>query len=188
MRPEIREETFESLSEYAKIPISYEATSKLNLYLRDGVFELEDFDVPFFSKNYDALPENDPTYWPEQFNTARWGLLAAYDEAGTRVGGAALAYGSMEVDMLEDRSDLAVLWDLRVAVQARGLGVGKALWRAAEAWARKRGCIELKVETQHDNVRASRFYHRRGCELVAVDRQAYPEQPDEVQLLWYKTL
>ncbi len=188
MRIEIREESFDNLADYARIPISYSATAKLNLHLNNGVFELEDLEVPFFSKDYDALPENDPTFWPEQFNTTRWGLLAAYDPAGERVGGAALAYGSMEVDMLEGRSDLAVLWDLRVADAARGNGVGKSLWAAAEAWARKRGCIELKVETQHDNVRACRFYHGRGCELVAVDRQAYPEQPDEVQLLWYKTL
>ena len=36
------------------------------------------------------------------------------------------------VDMLEGRDDLAVLWDLHVAEDARGLGIGTQLWTAAE--------------------------------------------------------
>ena len=46
----------------------------------------------------------------------------------------------------------------------------------------------LKVETQHVNVAACRFYGRRGCTLGAVHRDAYPSLPDEIQLLWYKPL
>lgn len=183
----IQEESFDSLGPYATISIAYEASKKLDLRLRAGVFELEEVEVAPFRKDYDALPENDPTYWPSQFDTTRWGLLAAYVD-GQRAGGAALAFGTEGVDMLEGRDDLAVLWDLRVDRAFRGQGVGRKLWAAAEAWARKRDCSELKVETQHDNAVASRFYEARGCELVAVDRAAYPEQPDEVQLIWYKSL
>ena len=49
-------------------------------------------------------------------------------------------------------------------------------------------CRELKVETQNINVRACRFYARLGCELRVVRAGAYPQFPEEVQLLWYKTL
>jgi ribosomal protein S18 acetylase RimI-like enzyme len=90
--------------------------------------------------------------------------------------------------MLEGRDDLAVLWDLRVAPEARGRGVGSALFREVEAWARTRGCRELKVETQNVNVAACRFYAHMGCSLGALNSHAYPEVPDEVQLLWYRSL
>ena len=42
------------------------------------------------------------------------------------------------------------------------------------------------VETQNVNVRACRFYARQGFALGAVNRDAYPDLPDEVLLLWYK--
>ena len=35
---------------------------------------------------------------------------------------------------------------------------------------------------------ACRFYAKQGCELAAIHRFAYPELPNEVQLLWYKDL
>ena len=37
-------------------------------------------------------------------------------------------------------------------------------------------------------VRACRFYERQGCQLRAIDRAAYAELPDEIQLFWYKDL
>ena len=46
----------------------------------------------------------------------------------------------------------------------------------------------MEVETQNINVSACRFYARQGCVLSAVNRFAYPELPDEVQLIWRKDL
>lgn len=57
-----------------------------------------------------------------------------------------------------------------------------------EAWAAARGCRQLKIETQNVNVPACRFYARQGCVLGAINRFAYREFPDEVQLLWYKAI
>jgi hypothetical protein len=45
-----------------------------------------------------------------------------------------------------------------------------------------------KVETQKIDARACGFYARHGCQLRAVHRAAYPELPEEIQLLWYKDL
>jgi hypothetical protein len=55
-------------------------------------------------------------------------------------------------------------------------------------WARARGCLHLKVETQNINMAACRFYEQEGCVLRTVQRGAYPELPEEVQLLWFKDL
>jgi GNAT superfamily N-acetyltransferase len=90
--------------------------------------------------------------------------------------------------MLEGRRDLSVLWDIRVAPDARGKGVGSALFQRVEAWGQANGCRQLKVETQNINVRACALYARNGCELRAVHHGAYPELPEEIQLLWYKDL
>jgi ribosomal protein S18 acetylase RimI-like enzyme len=90
--------------------------------------------------------------------------------------------------MLGGRDDIAVLWDIRVSPEARGAGLGSALFQATAGWAVARGCEWLKVEPQNVNVAACRFYQKMGCTLGAIDRFAYPDLPGEVQLLWWKAL
>jgi hypothetical protein len=46
----------------------------------------------------------------------------------------------------------------------------------------------MKIETQNINVPACRFYAKHGFILGAVNRFAYPELPDEVELIWCKEL
>lgn len=60
-----------------------------------------------------------------------------------------IAFNTTGVTMLDDRRDLAVLWDIRVAA-----------------------C----------------FCQRQGCVLGGIRRFAYPQFPQEIQLLWYKDL
>lgn len=187
MRVEVSEEPITSLARYAAVPIAFEVTAVFDVGNSRGGYSLAEraIDAPYV-KDYDAHGE-DPARWPALFDVSNWGLLAARAE-GRRVGGAAVAFDTPGLDMLEGRRDLAVLWDIRVSPEARGLGVGSALFRAAEDWARARGCRLLKVETQNINVAACRFYMRQGCLLGAVDRSAYPGLPDEIRLLWYKGL
>jgi GNAT superfamily N-acetyltransferase len=104
------------------------------------------------------------------------------------LGGAVVALRTPELPLLEGRSDLAALWDIRVAPDRRGCGLGAMLFRATEDWARARECVGLKVETQNVNVPACRFYQRQGCVLSSVQVGAYPSLPDEVQLIWSKIL
>jgi GNAT superfamily N-acetyltransferase len=188
---EIREESLTFLEEYARISIAFEVSRILELSLRDGGiggFELVDRPVaPASVRDYDAIPGNRPMDWGRRFDLSNWGLFSARLD-GECAGGAVVAFKTPGVLMLEDRRDLAVLWDLRVSPQARRRGVGAALFAAAEQWARERGCCTLKVETQNINVPACRFYASRGCTLGAIHRFAYPEHPEEVQLLWYKNL
>lgn len=190
MSVEITEESAAALSDYARVPIAFEVRHVLDVEERAGglgglTLSKRALAVPYV-KDYDATGGG-PERWPSLFDVSGWGFFAARSD-GRRVGGAAVAFGTDGVEMLEGRADLAVLWDLRVAPETRGRGGGAALFRAAEAWAAARGCRWLKVETQNVNVPACRFYRRMGCVLGGVHRFAYPELPDEVQLLWYKPL
>jgi GNAT superfamily N-acetyltransferase len=138
------------------------------------------------AKDYDSTSEG-PTAWPTSFDISNWAFFAAYAD-GQRAGGAVVAFRTPDVDMLEGRRDLAVLWDLRVAPEYRGGGIGAALIDAAEKWAAANGATALKVETQNINVSACRRYERSGFVLRRANFGAYPDYPHEVQLLWYKDL
>lgn len=188
---EIREEPASRLEEHARIPIAFEVDRVFDVRLREGGlagFDLVERPLPVpWRKDYDALPANRPVDWPRRFDVSRWALLSAW-VAGRRAGGAVVAWRTPAMSMLDGRGDLALLWDLRVAPELRRRGVGSALFAATERWAAARGCRQLKIETQSVNVPACRFYASRGCELGGVRRFAYPELPEEAQLLWYKAV
>jgi len=185
---EIIEETRGSgFSQYAAIPIRFTVASIFEVREEHGgTFELVEraVRVPYL-KDYDTIEQ--PELWAQRFDVSRWQVIGAYRQ-GTRVGSAVIAYGGTDVDLLEGRCDLAVLWDLRVSPEYRRQGIGKRLFDAAEVWAIANHCSELKVETQNTNVPACRFYAAQGCELRAVTRGAYTALPDEIQLLWCKRL
>jgi ribosomal protein S18 acetylase RimI-like enzyme len=142
--------------------------------------------VPY-EKDYDQLEP--PTRWARQWDLANWTILAAYeDEGNARLGGAILAHRTPGVHMLEGRDDLAVLWDIRVHPAVRRRGIGRQLFTAAVEVAQRRACRWLKIETQHTNVGACRFYARQGCQLRGIHPGVYAEFPEEVQLLWYYDL
>jgi GNAT superfamily N-acetyltransferase len=125
---------------------------------------------------------------PGCFDITRWGIFLAL-EGDQPVGGATVAYDTPDVYLLEGRRDLALLWDIRVASDRRGRGVGSALFHQAAAWAHARGCDWLKIETQNANVRACRFYLKQGCELGGIQRHAYAEPyAKDTMLLWYLDL
>ena len=191
MELEIREEPASQLGDHARVPIAFEVERVLEVRLREaGLAGFELIERPLatpYPKDYDALPGNHPTEWPRRFDVSSWVLLSAW-LAGRRVGGAVVAFRTPALSLLDGRSDLALLWDLRVALGVRRRGVGSALFAATEQWAAARGCRQLKVETQSINVPACRFYASRGCELGGVRRFAYPDLPEETQLLWYKDL
>lgn len=190
MRIDVGEEPLAALAEYAAISIAFEVRRVLEVAVIDGGlggFALAEraADVPYV-KDYDA-GDGGPARWAERFDLSNWGLLGARI-GGRLVGGAAVAFNTPGLMMLEGRRDLAVLWDIRVAPDVRGQGVGAALFRAAETWSAVRGCRQLKVETQNANIPACRFYARQGCVLGGIHRFAYPGLPHEVQLLWYRDL
>jgi GNAT superfamily N-acetyltransferase len=187
----VQEEPMSSLAEHAKVPIAFLVERVLDVSVTDrglGGIALREVPVAIpWEKNYDLIDGEGPPRWAERFDTANWCLIAAHD-GGRRLGGAVIAFDAPGVMLLEGRRDLAVLWDLRIRPEVRRSGIGTTVFRSTEAWARRRGCRTLKVETQTSNLPACRFYARMGCELIALDRNAYPGLPDETQLLWSKQL
>jgi ribosomal protein S18 acetylase RimI-like enzyme len=182
---DIIEETMSSLAAHAAIPIAFRVERVLDVTpSAEGFSTVERTLDSTYVKDYDVIEH--PRDWL-RFDTSKWGLLAAYSDR-QRVGGAIVALDTPGVDLLEGRSDLAVLWDIRVVPDRRGHGIGTALFRAAEAFAAARGCSDLKTETQNTNVPACRFYQRQGCVLRTVNRFSYPALPDEIQLIWMKSL
>jgi GNAT superfamily N-acetyltransferase len=187
MEIHITEETTSTLINYAKIPIRYDVREILDVEANgQGGFTLRGrrLDTPYL-KDYDSIKGEGPAQWMQRFDMSNWALFGAHVN-GLRVGGAAVAFKTPGLTLLEDREDLVVLWDIRVSPEKRGQGIGSALFQAAEAWAIARGCRQLKVETQNINAPACRFYEAQGCMIGRIQRFAYPEFPDEVQILWSK--
>ena len=187
----IVEEPLTRLAEHGHVPIAYEVRSRFRADQVNGglggIALVEEPVDPPYVKDDDQTSEEGPARWPARWlgrwDTSAWGLLAAFD-GSRRVGGALLARRTPNVNMLEGRDDLLVLWDLRVHPDHRGTGVGRKLFEAAVDWGRRHGCIEIKIETQNTNVPACRFYARQRCRLGAIISNAYAEFPDELQLIW----
>jgi GNAT superfamily N-acetyltransferase len=102
---------------------------------------------------------------------------------------AIVAFDTTGVNLLEERRDLSVLWDVRVCPEYRGAGI--ALFRHTAEWSRRHGCRQMKVETQNVNLPACRFYQRMGCRLGEIRRFGYagvPAVAHEVMLCWYLDL
>jgi GNAT superfamily N-acetyltransferase len=161
---EILDEPLSNLPEHGAIPIAFRVDSVLQALPPEGgmggtTLHEQIVDHPYV-KDYDAIKGEGPMRWLGRFDVTNWGLKAAYVD-GKRIGGAVIAYDTSNVDLLEHRTDLAVLWDLRVEPMMRRFGVGRSLFSAAEEWARERQCTQLQIETQNINVPACRFYLRR---------------------------
>jgi GNAT superfamily N-acetyltransferase len=190
VRVDLVEDPIAALAEYARVSIAFDIDTVFDVIESDGgpdqwTLAERQLDAPY-EKDYDRYPGEHPLEWPQRFDLSRWGMVAAYID-NRHVGGAMVAFGP-GTEALTDRADTAVLYDIRVQPDARGGGVGSALFEAAERWAVSRGARTLQIETQNTNVRSCRFYQRRGCTLGEVHRFAYPQLPDEIHLLWLKDL
>lgn len=184
---EIRVEPIGSLREHAEIPNAYLVDKILEVSVSDGglggiILQERVVDAPYI-KDYDAIKGEGPTRWPKRFDVTNWGLLAVY-EGETRVGGAVVAFKTPNLEMLGGDSGVAALWDIRIRPDVRRSGIGSFLFRAVRDWARVRGCTLIRIETQNVNLPACRFYAAMGCALESINRFAYPELPEEAQILW----
>jgi GNAT superfamily N-acetyltransferase len=181
------------LTEYARIPVAFEVQRVLRVESPGpgewGFRLVEEPVSQAYVKDYDASddPDGRVLNWPRRFDVSNWCFLMAHD-GNELVGAATVAFRTPAVHMLEDRSDLAVLWDLRVQPARRGQGIGTSLFQHAADWALSKGCRQLKVETQNTNVPACRFYALQGCTLGGINRFGYAARPavaHETMLLLY---
>jgi len=192
----IREVGPDELPRYATIPMCLTVNSVFRVQgIAAGLGGLalveEPVDHPY-GKCYDSgeLEDSQVLDWSRQFDVSHSGFFVALD--GDRpIGGAAVAIDTPAVHMLENRPDLAVLWDIRVHPDWWRRGIGSRLFRMAADWARGHDCVQLKIETQNINVPACRFYRSQGCELGGIHRFFYAGIPlvaHEVALFWYLQL
>lgn len=123
----------------------------------------------------------------ERFNLQNWKFYVAFDFEKP-VGGCIVATKTSQVNMLEKREDLAVLWDIRVIEEYKNQGIGKQLFLLARNFAKENGFKQLKVEAQNTNPHAVNFYHKQGMVLSCINEYAYSDYPNETQLLWYLNL
>jgi GNAT superfamily N-acetyltransferase len=180
-----------ALGEYVTIPSEFEVFRILDIEGENDdpkgfTLTERELEAPYL-KNYDDVDGEGPKNWAKRFDLSNWGIFLARMD-GEPIGGTVVAMKTSGLDLLEQRLDLAVLWDIRVSPQVRGQGVGTALFNAAEKWSQSAGCRELKIETQNINIPACGFYAKKGCVLKRVNRFAYRNCPSEIQLLWYKNI
>lgn len=173
------------LDAYSKVPISFQVDSVYKLRPTnsglDGV-EVVEVLVDSYVKGYDTDGDN-PSHLLEKFDMANWRIIVArvYDQI---VAGAIIAHDTDGINMLEGKSDLAVLWDIRVKPEYRGRKLGTRIMDEAKKWATNKTCNRLKIETQNTNVKACRFYAKQGAELTGYNRHYYYDHPDEIQFIW----
>jgi ribosomal protein S18 acetylase RimI-like enzyme len=128
--------------------------------------------------------------YEKRWNISGWAFFMAFDD-GRPVGGTTIVTRTDGINMLAGRSDLAVLWDIRVDDEYKHRGIGQALFDMAVRWSKAQGMSQLKIECQNNNVPACRFYHKQGAVLGAIDEYAYFNEPkcrNEVQFIWYLNL
>ena len=179
------------MEEYRSVPIRFEVKSVLEpVLVNNGLGGILLRETPVekpYIKDYDSYTET-PSDWPKKFDVSKWVFLLAMNGV-TVVGAAAVAFDTTGVFMLEARKDLAVLWDIRVRPEARGVGI--MLFRYTARWSCAQGCTQMKIETQNVNVPACRFYQRMGATLGEIHRFGYAavaEAAHEVMLCWYLDL
>jgi ribosomal protein S18 acetylase RimI-like enzyme len=185
---QVAEEPIETLAQQREVSIAFQYTKLYDVIESPDGFVLteQELATPRI-KDYDLVDDDDPTNWSERFDVSKWGFIVGRS-GGKRIAGAVIAYGHEGIEVLEDRDDLAVLWDLRIDPNFRNKGIGPKLFQAVEAWAVSRGCTELKIETQNTNIPACKFYARQGCSLRAANRDVYICLPEEIQMFWRKSL
>ena len=152
MKIEVAEASVAALSEYARVPIAFTVDRVLDVMSRaqsprEFVLSERRLEVPY-ERDYDAIAGEGPLQWERHFDLSKWALFVARLDDRI-VGGAAVAFDTPGVTILEGRRDLAVLWDIRVAPDMQHRGIGSALFPEVQTWAQRHGCRQIKIETQN---------------------------------------
>ncbi len=175
----------ELMYDYSKLSIAFDVQSVYQLErVNSGLkgIKFTEVNVKPYSKDYDSVTDNPGTLM-DGFNLSNWHVVSAFKD-DVRVGGALLAYDTKEINMLEGRDDLTVLWDIRIDKNFRHQGIGHQLVNACKVLSTELNCKRIKIETQNNNVKACQFYENQSAVLTSFTEHCYKEYPDEIQLIW----
>lgn len=185
---EIDESYFEK---YDSIPMLVHVRSVLALErIKNGFggILLKETPVEEYIKDLGGYEE--ATKYAEEFDITNWKFFMAFDNENP-IGAVTIASKTPNVNMLDNRDDISVLWDIRVDEKYKRQGVGTKLFNLAVEWSKSKGFKQMKIECQNNNVQACRFYYKHGAVLGKIDEYAYYDDVDaqgEVQLIWYLDL
>jgi len=186
---DVRREDARCLADYAAISPAFEvraAVSAPTLAIGEVRGALATRTVqPAYEKNYDRIPGNRPRDWPALFCVDRACFLGAYAD-GHRVSSAVVILDPNDAERLGADRHMALLWDLRVARDARRRGVEYALLTEVEVVARAADKVGIVAESQDINVAACETYAGAGYAITRIERDAYPELPGETRIVWTK--
>jgi aminoglycoside 6'-N-acetyltransferase I len=96
------------------------------------------------------------------------GVLLACDEKGEAVGMIELSIRPYAEGCATDRVAFVEGWYVEPAERAKGIGA--ALMRAAEDWARSQGCVELGSDAEVENLESAAAHRALGFTETGVVR------------------
>lgn len=185
---EIDESHFE---EYDKIPMLVHVKSILTLEkIENGLGGILLKETPIEEQLKDLGVYEEATKYAKEFDITNWAFFMAFDNE-LPIGAVTVASKTKNVNMLDGRDDMSVLWDIRVDDRYKKQGIGTKLFTMATEWSKLNGFKQIKIECQNNNVQACKFYHKQGAALGKIDEYAYYDDSDiqnEVQLIWYLDL
>ncbi len=114
--------------------------------------------------------------WINRILIDRWGSTTIVTRgvlhAANELSGFVAVEENVPVGLLTYRFEAGTCEVISLDSLAEGRGIGSSLLKSVEQVAKEKRCIRIWLITTNDNLRALRFYQRRGYVLVAVHRDA----------------
>ncbi len=110
----------------------------------------------------------------DRFDRRTWRRLLA-GQTSTLVHESDGRINASAVLLFRQGSDIARLYSIAVAVDARGLGLGARLLAACEEHATTRGAERIRLEVRCTNSSAHRLYEAAGYRVIAALESYYPD-------------
>ena len=133
------------------------------------------------SDQCDLVRLENETFDSDRLSARQWARHLRSDSAGILVApGKPDLLGAL-VLFFRRGSDIARLYSLAIAANARGQGIGNRLLAAGEQAARNQGCSRLRLEVRRDNRAAQRLYQRRGYRVIGERSAYYADGEDAVR-------
>jgi GNAT superfamily N-acetyltransferase len=103
----------------------------------------------------------------------RGGVIFIAEDAGSAVGWAVVHETEDDVFVVANERRIAYIDELYLVEAARGTGLGGALIKRCEDWAKARGIGLIRIGVLPGNTRAKAVYERAGYASYAMDLRKY---------------
>lgn len=184
---EISQEQAEKIYDLIDMKVDVQEIYEMDINDLNGIFFRKIAVLPY---QKDFTKWDNFQSWKKQFDLTNWHFFLAMD-GSLPVGGAVFCYHSPEIQLLEGRRDLGILWDIRVRSDYKRRGIGQKLFGMVCDLAKSKDLCQIKIECQNVNLPAIHFYLKQGAHLGGFNRYAYRRQTevaDEIQLFFYLDL